>query len=94
MIKIIENRLITSQDDKNLYDYFLWENIIVKYFNDESIDTDELNSIDNLIFKYKDILDMAMGEDTKFDIDNASKVFYIIPLLIFCLEKSIEKVLK
>ena len=94
IFRIIENRLITSQDDKNLYDYFLWENIIVKYFNDESIDTDELNSIDNLIFKYKDILDMAMGEDTKFDIDNASKVFYIIPLLIFCLEKSIEKVLK
>jgi len=94
IFRIIENNLITSQDDKDLYDYFLWENIIIKYFNDEAINTDELYSIDNLIFKYKDILDMAMGEDTKFDIDNASKVFYIIPILIFCLEKSIEKVLK
>jgi hypothetical protein len=40
-------------------------------------------------------MDLAMTNKKEFfDIDSALKVFYIIPLLIFCLEKNIEKVLK
>ena len=95
IFRIIENNLITSEDEKELYDYFLWQNIIIKYFNDEVVDSDEVESIDNLIFKFKDIIELAATDKEKyFEFDSAVKVFYIIPLIIFCLEKGIEKVLK
>ena len=70
VIKIIEND-IEKEDSK-----LLWQNIIVKYFYDNDITIEELNSIDDIDF-------------------TASKdAFYIIPLLIFCLEKFIENALK
>ena len=95
IFRIKENNLINTDDEQELYDYFLWENIIIKYFNDEPYTSDEVESIDNIIYKFKDIIRMAI-EDKKsfFDVDSSIKVFYIIPLLIFCLEKGIEKVLK
>ena len=95
IFRIKENNLINTNDEQELYDYFLWENIIIKYFNDEPYTSDEVESIDNIIYKFKDIIRMAI-EDKKsfFDVDSSIKVFYIIPLLIFCLEKGIEKVLK
>ena len=95
IFRIKENNLITTNDEQELYDYLLWENIIIKYFNNEPYNFDEVEAVDNIIFKFKDIIRMAIEDKKTFlDIDSSVKVFYIIPLLIFCLEKGIEKVLK
>ena len=94
IFRIIENNLITTQDEKILVDYFLWENIIIKYFNNGIIDQDEIENIDNLLFKFQDMVDLATNKKEILDFNGALKVFYIIPLLIFCLEDAIEKVLK
>jgi hypothetical protein len=95
IFRIKENNLITIKDEQYLYDYFLWENVIIKYFNNEPYTEDEVNSIDNIIYKFKDIMELALNNKEKFfDVDSALKVFYIMPLLIFCLERGIEKVLK
>lgn len=95
IFRIKENNLITVNDEQELYDYLLWENIIIKYFNNEPYNFDEVEAVDNIIFKFKDIIRMAIEDKKTFlDIDSSVKVFYIIPLLIFCLEKGIEKVLK
>ena len=66
---IYEYRLYESEED-------LYKNILIKYFYDDTISEEELNSI----------------EDIKFDFNK--ETFYMIPLLIFCLEKFIENVLK
>ena len=66
---IYEHRLYESEED-------LYKNILIKYFYDDTISEEELNSI----------------EDIKFDFNK--ETFYMIPLLIFCLEKFIENVLK
>lgn len=72
IIRILENNIIDENDDKSL----LWQNIIIKYFLDQDLTEDELDSINEISFE-------------------ASKdAFYIIPLLIFCLEKFIENTLK
>jgi hypothetical protein len=95
IFRIKENNFITANDEQELYDYLLWENIIIKYFNNEPYNFDEVEAVDNIIFKFKDIIRMAIEDKKTFlDIDSSVKVFYIIPLLIFCLEKGIEKVLK
>ena len=94
IFRVKENRLITNKDDKELYDYFLWENIIIKYFNNEPLNEDEINNIDNLIYKFQDMVDLSRNKKELFDFDSALKVFYIIPVLIFCLEKYIENILK
>jgi hypothetical protein len=94
IFRVKENRLITNKDDKDLYDYFLWENIIIKYFNNEPLNEDEINNIDNLIYKFQDMVDLSRNKKELFDFDSALKVFYIIPVLIFCLEKYIENILK
>lgn len=95
IFRIMENKLVTKEDDKDFYEYFLWENVLIKYFNDGILNTDEIEAIDNIIFKFKDIINLSVNDkDTFLDVDSALKVFYIIPLLIFCLEKGIEKVLK
>ena len=54
----------------------LWQNIIVKYFYNEEITEEELESITNIKFSY------------------AKDAFYLIPILIFCLEDYITKALK
>lgn len=94
IFRIIENRPIKKGDDEVLYDYFLWENILIKYFNNGIIDEDEVKSIDNILYKFEDLIEVANDMKELLDLDSALKVFYIIPLLILCLEKSIEKVLK
>lgn len=66
---IYEHILYESEED-------LYKNILIKYFYDDTISEEELNSI----------------EDIKFDF--TKETFYMIPLLIFCLEKFIENVLK
>lgn len=53
----------------------LWKNVIIKYFYDENLTIDEVNSIKNLNFDY------------------AKNAYYIMPLLIFILEKYITKTL-
>ena len=94
IFRIIENDLIDNIDDQDLRDYFLWENIIIKYFNNGIIDQDEVEAIDNFIYKFQDMVDIADNKKEILDFNGALKVFYIIPLLIFCLEDAIEKVLK
>ena len=94
IFRIKENRLITNKDDKELYDYFLWENIIIKYFNHGILTEDEINNIDNIMFKFEDMLELSKNKKELFDFNSALKVFYIVPILIFCLEKYIENILK
>lgn len=94
IFRIIENNIITNKDEKELQDYFLWENILIKYFNDGIIDEDEIISVDNIIYKFQDMVELSRTKKELFDFDSALKVFYIIPLIIFCLEYAIEKVLK
>lgn len=94
IFRIKENDLVDKIDDQDLIDYFLWENIIIKYFNNGIIDQDEVESIDNFIFKFQDMIEAADNKKELLDFNSALKVFYIIPLLIFCLENAIEKVLK
>ena len=89
-----ENNIIVPGDEDKLYNYFLWENIIIKYFNNGVLNSDEIESIDNIIYKFKDMIQYSIEKDDLIDFDNAVKMFYIIPILIFCLEKFIEKVLK
>lgn len=67
--KIVDNKLQIESEN-------LWKNILIKYFNNEEITQEEIESIDNL------------------DFTDAKNAFYLIPLLIFCLERSIEKALK
>lgn len=71
--RIVDNKIFTEEFD-NPND--IWYNIIIKYFNNEKITEDELNSIDNI------------------EYNSSMKFFYLIPLLILCLEKSIENTLK
>ena len=94
IFRIKENRPINNLDDKRLQDYFLWENIIIKYFNDGVINEDEINNIDNLIYKFQDMVDLSRTKKELFEFDSALKVFYIIPVLIYCLEYYIENILK
>lgn len=67
---IYDNKLIVNEPLN------LWKNILIKYFNNGVLTTEDLNSIDNIKFSY------------------SKEAFYIIPLLIFCLENYIENVLK
>ena len=53
IFRIIENDIIDNIDDQDLRDYLLWENIIIKYFNDGIIDQDEVEAIDNFIYKFQ-----------------------------------------
>lgn len=72
---IIDNNLredLTITDEKSR----LWENIIIKYFNDGTITEKEIDTIDEFKFQL------------------STEAFYLIPLLIFCIERAIEKVLK
>lgn len=89
-----DNRLIDKSDEADLYNYFLWENVIIKYFNNEDLDTDEIENIDNLLYKFKDMMQYSIDKNELLEFDSAVKMFYIIPLIIFCLEKAIVKVLK
>lgn len=73
--KIVENRLETDDSNKDRKT-LKWENILIRYFNNTTITTDELNAIDEM------------------DFTTSKDAFYIIPLLIFCLERAIEKALK
>lgn len=67
--KIVDHKLQTESD-------YLWKNILIKYFYNEDITEEEVDSI------------------SKINFMEAKNAFYLIPLLIFCLEKAIEKVLK
>lgn len=73
--KIVENRLETDDSNKDRKT-LKWQNILIRYFNNTTITTDELNAIDEM------------------DFTTSKDAFYIIPLLIFCLERAIEKALK
>ena len=66
---IVDHKLQTESD-------YLWKNILIKYFYNEDITEEEVDSI------------------SKINFMEAKNAFYLIPLLIFCLEKAIEKVLK
>ena len=70
---IIDHKLVEKDEDELRPE--MWKNILVKYFYDEPLDTDEIKSIENLKFDY------------------AKNAYYIIPLLIFCLEKFMISVL-
>ena len=95
IFRILENRLVDIKvDDSSICECFLWENILIKYFNDGVLDTDEINSAQELIYNFKRIIESSIEKDEFLQFDSSVKVFYIIPLLIFCLEKFIEKVLK
>lgn len=75
---IVDHKLVSlfeGEDDSEVKPE-LWRNIIVKYFYDEDLTTDEVNSIYNLKYEY------------------AKNAFYLIPLLIFILEKYTVKALK
>lgn len=66
---IVDHKLVDDTYEENNIE--LWKNILVKYFWDEEITKEEVESIENLKFEY------------------AKNAYYIIPLLIFCLEKYI-----
>lgn len=72
--KIIENELVDNDKDLNEVTP-LWENILIKYFNDGIYTDEEIESIEDIHY------------------DSSISMFYMIPLLIFCLENSIEKLL-
>ena len=73
----MEHRLEKAKnEDINESKPQIWKNIIIKYFYDEDLTEDELESIDGLKFETSVI------------------AFYTIPLLIFCLERYIEKTLR
>lgn len=79
----LQDDLIYRINDNKLYEEDsesneLWKNIIIKYFHDNDLNENEIKSIDEWDFK---------GSD-------AQEVFYLIPLVIFCLERYIEKALK
>lgn len=89
--RVILNNLYTNLDDN--YSIFAWSNIIIKYFNDEDLEVEELNSLDNLLYFYKEYINSIENKKELLEIDSSIRLFYIIPLIIFCLEKYIEKVL-
>ena len=66
---IVDHKLVDDTYEENNTE--LWKNILVKYFWDEEITKEEVESIENLKFEY------------------AKNAYYIIPLLIFCLENYI-----
>ena len=70
---IVEHKLVKDDEVENKPD--LWKNIIIKYFYNEALTTDEIESIEDIKFEY------------------AKNAYYIIPLLIFCLEKYMISVL-
>ena len=74
VFNIVEHKLIKDVKDPN-GNTPIWQNILTKYFWDEDITDEELNSINDIDFQY------------------SKDAFYLIPLLIFCLEKFIDKVL-
>lgn len=72
---IMDNNLVEEQpvvEERSR----LWQNIIVKYFNDGTLTDKEIDSIDEFKFQL------------------STEAFYTIPILIFCIERAIEKVLK
>ena len=73
------------------YNIFAWSNIIIKYFNDGDLEVEELNSLDNLLYFYKEYINSIENKKELLEIDSSIRLFYIIPLIIFCLEKYIEK---
>ena len=74
IFNIVEHKLKKNVKDPNGNEP-IWQNILVKYFWDEDITEDELESINDIDFQY------------------SKDAFYLIPFLIFCLEKDIDKVL-
>ena len=66
----LPDKIYTTADE----DVFV--NRIIKYFNNEEITDQEVQSIVDMHF------------------DTSMSAFYIIPVLIFCLENTIEKLLK
>ena len=70
---IVDHKLVPSDNDELKPE--LWKNILIKYFYNEEITTDEVSSIEDLKFEY------------------AKNAYYIIPLLIFCLEKYMISIL-
>ena len=74
----IDEDIIYHINDNKLYcdEEKLWINILIKYFNNNIMTQDEVDSIEEM------------------DFSSSKDAFYIIPLLIFCLEKTIENVLK
>lgn len=79
----IKDELIYDIQDNKIQDEMnnMWKNIIIKYFNDETYSEDDIKDIDRYLSKspYTSL---------------AHDMFYHLPLLIFCLEKAIENVLK
>lgn len=75
---VIDENIINNCRDNVLYEEFeeLYKNIIIKYFYNNPVTMKEIESIDEMEFKY------------------SKDAFYIIPLIIFCLEKYIELLLK
>ena len=72
--KIIDNTIVTYENEMTP----IWENIIVKYFNNGVCTEDEINSIMSIPFQRT---------------YNSIHAFYLIPLLIFCIENAIESAL-
>ena len=77
----MSNENITSNKDNQ---------ININNINDESKEED----LDNGYAKFcENFSEISIEKDEFLQFDSCVKVFYIIPLLIFCLEKFIEKVL-
>ena len=75
---VIDVNIINNCRDNILFEEFkdCYKNILIKYFHNDSITMKEIESIDEIEFKY------------------SKDAFYMIPLLIFCLEKYMEVLLK
>lgn len=80
--RIMDNNLVevNEGDDPN-YTAPIWKNIIIRYFYDPD---------DKITITEEEIKSL----DTNMMISDSMHTFYTIPLLIFCLEKAIEKALK